>query len=112
MSYFFIVVPAYNAGKWIRRCLTSIEKQYYPKDKYKVIMIDDCSEDNTWQVMQEFDFIKIRNQIHTGSAIQNMIDAVNIGKPDMEDIMMIIGFDELWNKVKQKYLNINIPIRF
>jgi glycosyltransferase involved in cell wall biosynthesis len=106
MSYFFIIVPAYNAGKWIGKCLTSIDRQDYPKDHLKIIMIDDCSKDNTWDIMQLFPFHKIRNEIHIGSVIQNMIKAIELGKPGMEDIMMVIdGDDWLAGNSVLSYLN-------
>lgn len=107
MSYFFIIVPAYNAGQWIEECLDSIEQQNYPKECFKVIMIDDCSEDDTWEKMQLSPFHKIKNEIHTGSVIQNMINVTRIERPEMEDIMMVIDGDDpgLYGKSVLSYLD-------
>jgi glycosyltransferase involved in cell wall biosynthesis len=47
-----VVIPAYNAEKTIRRALNSVENQsLLPKE---VIVIDDCSSDQTNAVIREF----------------------------------------------------------
>jgi glycosyltransferase involved in cell wall biosynthesis len=94
MSYFYIMVPAYNAGRWIEECLESIEQQNYPKECMKVIMIDDCSEDDTWDKMQRFPFLKVRNKTHTGSVVRNMVAVTKLERPELEDIMMVIDGDD------------------
>lgn len=44
------VVPAYNTEKYIERCLNSIVKQNI--DNYEIVVVDDCSEDNTYEILQ------------------------------------------------------------
>lgn len=45
------VIPAYNEGKFIRYALSSILRSDYPKDKIRVVAVDDGSSDDTWAHM-------------------------------------------------------------
>ena len=45
MSKITVIIPCYNAEKYIERCLMALNNQCY-KD-FKVIIIDDASQDNT-----------------------------------------------------------------
>lgn len=44
---FSVVIPAHNEEKIIKRCVLSVVKNDYPKDKLQVIVVDDGSEDKT-----------------------------------------------------------------
>ena len=44
------IIPTYNAEKYLLRCLSSIEKQTYPKDKIEVLVIDGGSTDGTLKI--------------------------------------------------------------
>ncbi len=54
-----IIVPAYNEEKNIGKTLNSILSLDYPVDKLKIIVVDDCSSDNTAEVVKEFDNVKL-----------------------------------------------------
>ncbi len=47
------IVPAYNAEEDITQCINSLYKQDFPIDDYEVIVVDDCSTDNTINVLKE-----------------------------------------------------------
>lgn len=49
-TYFSVIVPCYNASLHIERCIKSIKKQTFKS--YEVIFIDDCSIDNTFQILK------------------------------------------------------------
>jgi cellulose synthase/poly-beta-1,6-N-acetylglucosamine synthase-like glycosyltransferase len=49
-----IIVPCYNEAKTIATTVNSLLDLDYPKDKLNLIIVDDGSKDNTWQVIQEF----------------------------------------------------------
>lgn len=48
--FFSIVIPTYNRGSFIRATLDSVFSQTYPH--YEVIVVDNCSTDNTEEVLR------------------------------------------------------------
>lgn len=46
-----VIIPCYNAENYIKKCISSLERQTF--DKIEIICIDDCSTDNTLQVLNE-----------------------------------------------------------
>ena len=49
-----IAIPTYNQSEYLDKCLNSIFRQNYPLTKYEVIVVDDCSTDNTHQIVLDF----------------------------------------------------------
>ncbi len=49
-----VIVPSYNEEKSIVKTLDSLLALDYPKDKLKIIAVDDGSHDSTWEKMQSF----------------------------------------------------------
>jgi len=49
-----VAVPVYNEEDTIIKTTRSLLALDYPKDKIKIIIVDDGSKDNTWDVVQEF----------------------------------------------------------
>ena len=49
-----IIVPAYNAELYVGRCLRSLLKQTLDVDNYEIIVINDCSTDNSKKVISPF----------------------------------------------------------
>lgn len=47
-----VVVPAYNTGRWLNRCLDSLLNQTY--ESLEVIVVNDGSTDNTRQVLDAY----------------------------------------------------------
>ncbi len=55
-----IIIPTYNAERYIENCLRSIMTQDYSLDNVEIIIADNCSTDNTIEVIKNLDFkIKI-----------------------------------------------------
>ena len=48
-----IIVPVYNAEKYLDRSIKSLLEQTY--DNLEIILIDDCSTDNSKKVIQKYD---------------------------------------------------------
>ena len=46
-----IIIPAYNAQKYIERCLRSLSVQDMPTNNYEAIVINDGSTDNTQSLL-------------------------------------------------------------
>ena len=51
---FSVIVPAYNAEKYLRRCLDSLLKQDLSPDEYEILVVNDGSTDHTWNILQEY----------------------------------------------------------
>lgn len=66
MYKFSIIIPCYNEEKYISRCLNSICNQTLDKEKYEVIVIDDGSNDNSLNIINQFD-IKLFNSGRLGA---------------------------------------------
>ncbi|NVN97470.1 glycosyltransferase family 2 protein [Candidatus Nomurabacteria bacterium] len=50
-----IAVPCYNEKDTIEKTVKSLLALDYPKDKVTIMLIDDGSKDNTWELIQSFD---------------------------------------------------------
>lgn len=48
------IIPAYNAADTIVRCLESIYRLSLKRDEFEVIVVDDCSTDNTVDVIESY----------------------------------------------------------
>ena len=48
-----IIIPCFNEETWIQTTILSCLDQYYPVDKLKVIVVDDCSTDRSVERIEE-----------------------------------------------------------
>jgi glycosyltransferase involved in cell wall biosynthesis len=71
-----ILVPTYNSGKTIARCLNSIVAQTYTK--YEVIIIDNSSSDDTQEIINEYGSVNPRIHI-ISERDEGTYDAMNKG---------------------------------
>jgi cellulose synthase/poly-beta-1,6-N-acetylglucosamine synthase-like glycosyltransferase len=49
-----IIIPAYNEGATIRRCLDALSHQTVPRSSYELIVVDGNSKDNTREIAAEY----------------------------------------------------------
>lgn len=63
-----IVVPVYNQEKFVGRCLRSLLNQYFSRDKFEIIVVNDGSTDKTSAALQSFvdDITLIELNVNTG----------------------------------------------
>jgi len=54
-----LLIPAYNEEKSIARCLSSIMKLDYPRNKIETIVIENGSKDNTAEEVKKFKWAKL-----------------------------------------------------
>lgn len=57
LKKFSIIIPVYNSEKEIERAINSIKEQTFKN--YEIIVIDDCSIDDTYNVLLKYKDIKI-----------------------------------------------------
>ncbi|HUQ85221.1 MAG TPA: glycosyltransferase family 2 protein [Candidatus Limnocylindrales bacterium] len=67
-----IIMPVYNAGKFLTECLQSLSDQTY--QDIQIIAIDDLSRDNSWSILRKFQKemknLKIyKNKKHYGMSV-------------------------------------------
>ena len=105
-----IIVPAYNSGKTLTRCLTSLVNQTL--QDIEIIIINDASSDNTWEIMrsckEQFPdkVVIIDGKINRGSggARNQGFDVATgeyIGLVDSDDYVASIMYELLYNKAKE-----------
>ena len=62
---FSIIIPVYNSEKYVSNSVKSILKQSFSKNRYEIILINDCSNDNSKLIIEnlkkKFKFIKVIN---------------------------------------------------
>lgn len=79
-----IIIPCWNSSKSITKAVHSVTNQL--KKNYEIVIIDDASEDDTWQVLkklnEQYNEIKIiRNKTNKGpSASRNYGIKISRGK--------------------------------
>lgn len=49
-----IILPCYNVSKYISRCLDTILAIGLSKDEYEILCVDDCSTDNTPDIIRDY----------------------------------------------------------
>ncbi len=75
-----IVIPAYNEEKKIVETVNSVLSLNYPKESYEIIVVDDGSKDNTFNVINDYiknkdTNVKLMHQSNSGkgSALNNAL---------------------------------------
>lgn len=94
-----IIVPVYNTGKYLKRCLESIINQSYTD--IEIILVNDGSFDNSFEIIEEYSHIDNRiiviNQTNQGLSIarNNGLNIANgnyvlfIDSDDFVDIRLV-----------------------
>jgi glycosyltransferase involved in cell wall biosynthesis len=54
-----VVVPFYNAERYIPSCIKAVLCQTYPSDRYEIIMIDNNSQDRSTEIVRQFPSIQL-----------------------------------------------------
>jgi len=49
-----VIIPVWNEENTVLKTIFSVLKLNYPKDKLSILIVDDGSTDNTWNVIQRF----------------------------------------------------------
>ncbi|GAH56283.1 unnamed protein product [marine sediment metagenome] len=63
-----IIIPAYNAEKTIKECLSSFTNQSMSRNKYEIIVVDDGSTDRTCEIAKKYK-VNIISQKNSGPAV-------------------------------------------
>jgi len=104
-----IIIPVYNSGEYLERCLKSVTSQTL-RD-IEIFCIDDGSTDNSWNIIQEFaerdDRITALRQSNAGAAVARnrgleRAKGEYIGFVDADDYVDGAYFECLYNAAVSK----------
>ncbi len=62
-----VVVPFYNASRYLKECLDGLLTQDYPRDDYEIILVDNNSTDESAKIAAGYDGVTLLTQPITGS---------------------------------------------
>lgn len=118
-----IISPVYNTGKFVLRLLKSIQYQNF-KD-LEIILIDDCSEDNSFELIKKYQKEDKRIQLIKNNKNKGTFSSRNIGilkskgnyvmLPDPDDILLencIKYFYYFSIKHKYELVRFNVYLNF
>ena len=77
-----IIIPCFNEEEWIGKTILSCMNQYYPIDNLEVIVVDDCSNDNSVQKINETveKLLKEGERFKTSERLKVIVQEKNKGK--------------------------------
>lgn len=100
--FFSVIIPTRNVEWCLERCLKSLVKIDYPKDKYEIIIADSDSEDKTREIAKKYGTIAVSGYPKTISGCRNKGFEIAKGKfiafSDADCV-----FDKNWLKNSLKY---------
>jgi len=101
-----IIIPSYNSESTIEGCIKSITSQDYPKNQFEIIIVDDGSNDKTYECAKKMGADVVITLNHCGSSAAR-IEGVKIAKGK---ILAFLDSDceaqEGWLKTIEKELEI------
>lgn len=94
-----IITPAYNASKHIPETIQSVINQTYKN--WELIVVDDCSNDNTVAIVEKFERIDSRIKLIKNERNVQVAQARNIGiKHAQGRYLAFLDSDDLWDETK------------
>ncbi|WP_196814180.1 MULTISPECIES: glycosyltransferase family 2 protein [unclassified Butyrivibrio] len=107
-----VIIPVYNAQKYIRKCLGSILKQHFPLE---VICVDDCSTDSTPEILKEYaekysNVTVLRNEknMYAGPSRNRGLEIAKgeyVHFMDSDDFVAPGSYAYMYKKAKKNYLD-------
>src|SRR5690606_921167 len=101
MTAISIITPCYNASKFLLETYESIKAQTYMD--WEWIVVDDCSTDHSWEMLQKFSEEDTRVKIFQNE--KNLGAAVTRNKCLAEaqgEYYAFLDSDDLWHQEKLK----------
>ncbi len=65
-GFISVIIPNYNGAATIARCLEAALASRYPR--FEVIVVDDCSSDNSIEIISQFPCELVRLEAHAGTS--------------------------------------------
>lgn len=99
-----VIIPCYNSSQTIIRCLDSIKNQTLLPEK--IIVVDDCSHDNTLDILKEYKKYnsKLNLEIFELNKNSGPASARNLGwDKSLTSYIAFLDSDDAWHKDKVYY---------
>jgi len=94
-----VVMPAYNCEKYITDSINSVIKQTYTN--WELIVIEDCSRDNTLNVINDLQLLDNRIRVYKNSENSGVSKTRNKGIAEAKgDWIAFLDSDDLWEENK------------
>lgn len=77
MKLLSVIIPVYNAEKYLENCWNSLRQQTYPVCEF--LFVDDCSTDGSLEILKEFEKKDKRIRILSTGTNQGVSAARNVG---------------------------------
>lgn len=74
-----IVVNMYNTAKYMPRCMETLLEQDIPQSEYEIILVDDCSPDNSLEMAKEYAALYMNVHVCTHEKNKGLATARNTG---------------------------------
>ena len=91
-----VIIPVYNGQKYLVDALVGVQRQTLPPDE--IIMVDDGSTDDSWNLMKSLadDKLKVLRQTHAGAAASRNLGIEN----SRGELIAFLDCDDLWEPEK------------
>lgn len=93
-----VLIPAHNEAQLIGRCLASLQRQTYPADLYRLVVVaDNCTDETTTRAKQSGAEVLERNEAWLpgkGRALRWAIDQV-LARPNPPDAFVVVDADSV-----------------
>jgi glycosyltransferase involved in cell wall biosynthesis len=101
-----IIVAIYNVDKFITKCIKSVCSQTY--QNLEIILVDDCSTDNSGKICDEFALIDKRIRVfhHTTNRRQSAVRNTGLDNANGEYIVFVDGDDWLADDCVEYFLKL------
>jgi glycosyltransferase involved in cell wall biosynthesis len=90
-----VIIPTYNRSQLLKRAIQSVLKQTY--QDYELIIIDDCSKDNTTEIINQFKDNRIkynRRTINSGGSLIPRQDGIKLSTGIY---IAVLDDDDFWH---------------
>lgn len=101
---FSVIMPAYQCERWIQEAISSVQQQ--TEQAWELIIIEDCSTDHTWDIVQRAAVEDKRIKIYRNSQNQGVAKSRNRGmRLARGKYIAFLDGDDRWlpNKLAAQY---------
>lgn len=96
-----VIVPVYNAQKFIRQTIDSVLSQTY--SEFELILVDDCSTDNSYDILCEYIEKDSRVKVYKNEKNMGVSYTRNFAVDKAQgEFVALIDSDDMWEQNKLK----------